>query len=120
MSKKEDFKNFAKLHPNLGIYLKNHSDMSWQKFYELYDIYGEDETAWQKFLEDNNPRSQSPIDTFKDLMKNIDTKTLQDQISSAQKALGFIEELTTKGAKNVNEMPKGPKSPRPLNKFFGD
>ena len=53
-------------------------------------------------------------------MKNIDINNLQEHIKTAQKALGFIEELTTKGATNVNSIPKGPTSPRPLDKFFGD
>ena len=53
-------------------------------------------------------------------MKNIDIDSLQEHIKTAQKALGFIEELTSKGASNINSIPKGPKSPRPLDKFFGD
>lgn len=118
MNKVDAFKEFAKSNPALANYLKKHPDMNWQKFYELYDIYGDDKKMWQQYLTDSN--QSSPLDTFKDLFKNIDTKTLQDQIASAQKALGFIEELTSKGAKNVNDMPKGPKAPRPLNKFFGD
>ena len=39
MNKKEEFKNFARLHPELVTYIKN-GNMSWQKFYEIYDIYG--------------------------------------------------------------------------------
>ena len=53
-------------------------------------------------------------------LKNIDVDSLQEHIKTAQKALGFIEELTSKGASNVGSIPKGPKSPRPLDKFFGD
>lgn len=43
MDKKEEFKLFAKKHPELINYLDNHKDMSWQKLYEIYDIYGEDD-----------------------------------------------------------------------------
>ena len=41
MSKKDEFKHFASLHPELNEYVRN-GEMSWQKFYEMYDIYGED------------------------------------------------------------------------------
>ena len=41
MSKKDDFKEFASKNPSLAKYIEN-GEMSWQKFYELYDIYGED------------------------------------------------------------------------------
>ena len=39
MSKKDDFKEFASKNPSLAKYIEN-GEMSWQKFYELYDIYG--------------------------------------------------------------------------------
>ena len=49
MDKKEEFKNFARLHPELLDYIKN-KEMSWQSFYEIYDIYGSDEKAWSKYF----------------------------------------------------------------------
>ena len=48
MSKKDDFKEFASKNPSLAKYIEN-GEMSWQKFYELYDIYGEDESVWSKY-----------------------------------------------------------------------
>ena len=50
MEKKEEFKNFARLHPELLDYIKN-KEMTWQNFYEIYDIYGSDENAWSKYLQ---------------------------------------------------------------------
>ena len=38
---KETFKEFISKKPELIDYIKN-GEMTWQKFYELYDIYGED------------------------------------------------------------------------------
>ena len=35
-NKKEQFKNFARIHPELVEYIKN-GEMTWQKFYEIYD-----------------------------------------------------------------------------------
>ena len=45
MSKIDDFKLFAKKNPSFANYIKDGS-MTWQKFYELYDMYGEDSSVW--------------------------------------------------------------------------
>lgn len=111
--KKEAFKEFAKSHPELINYLKNNSDMNWQKLYEIYDIYGEDENIWKPYLVSNNNSNIS------DMFKNIDTKKVQEHIGTAQKALNLIQELTTKGGETIESI-KGPSLPRPITKFFGD
>jgi hypothetical protein len=116
MDKKAEFKEFAKAHPELLTYLNTHSDMSWQKFYEIYDIYGSNETSWAPYL---GARSTNTINSFTDIVKNIDVNSLQEHIKTAQKALGVIEELTTKGAEKITSI-KGPTTPRPITKFFGD
>lgn len=110
--KKEAFKEFAKLHPELINYLKNNKDMSWQKLYEIYDIYGEDDKIWEPYLKTNNTN-------ITDVIKNIDTKKVQEHIGTAQKALNLIQELTTKGGSSLETL-KGPSLPRPITKFFGD
>ena len=46
---KEEFKTFVKKNPKLIKYVQDGSS-SWQKFYEIYDIYGEDENAWKDYL----------------------------------------------------------------------
>lgn len=112
--KKEEFKLFAKSHPELINYLKNNSDMTWQKLYEIYDIYGEDNNIWQKYF-----TSQSNTSNITDVFKNIDTKKVQEHIGTAQKALNLIQELTTKGGETLENI-KGPSLPRPITKFFGD
>ena len=110
--KKDSFKEFAKSHPELINYLKNNKDMSWQKLYEIYDIYGEDESIWEPYLKNNNSN-------ITDVIKNIDTKKVQEHIGTAQKALNLIQELTTKGGETISSI-KGPSIPRPITKFFGD
>ena len=111
--KKDAFKEFAKAHPELIEYLKNNSNMSWQKLYEIYDIYGEDENIWKEYFTAYNKSSIS------DMFKSIDTKKVQEHIGTAQKALNLIQELTTKGGETINSI-KGPSLPRPITKLFGD
>lgn len=111
--KKEAFKEFARSHPELINYLKSNKDMNWQKLYEIYDIYGEDESIWKPYLANTNDSNIS------DIFKNIDTKKVQEHIGTAQKALNLIQELTTKGGETLASV-KGPSIPRPITKFFGD
>lgn len=112
MDKKEEFKEFARKHPELIDYVNNNKDMSWQKLYEVYDIYGEDDKTWEPYLKGKNS-------SLTDIVKNLDVKTIQEHVNNAQKALNIIQELTTKGASNLENL-KGPLSPRPITKFFGD
>lgn len=116
MNKKEEFKRFASLHPELIKYIKNGS-MSWQKFYEIYDIYGEDSNAWSEYI--NNSTTNSGLNQITKMVQSVDMDSIQKHINTAQKALGFISELTTKTPSTPN-IAKGPLNPRPLNKFFED
>ena len=46
METKEKFKDFVKENPRLLKFVKS-GEMSWQKFYEMYDMYGDQEEVWQ-------------------------------------------------------------------------
>ena len=118
MSKKEEFKEFVKTKPELASYVNN-GEMTWQKFYEMYDLYGDDRSVWDKFSKVVNPGTNASLSGLTDLVKNIDLNSIQSHINTAQKALGFIQELTTKNAAS-KVISKGPTVPRPINKFFED
>ena len=47
MTKIDNFKDFVKRNPNLVTYVKKGQN-TWQNFYELYDLYGEDNSIWNK------------------------------------------------------------------------
>ena len=115
MSKKDEFKVFAKTHPELVESIRN-GDASWQNLYEIYDIYGDDDRAWKNYLKKSTPTSVNPIT---DIVKNIDMDSVQKHINAAQKALGLVQELTNKGSSSVGSI-KAPVNPRPINKFFED
>ena len=119
MSKKEEFKEFIRNKPELVEYIKN-KEMTLQSFYELYDVYGSDEEAWKPYERSSNPTNLVNPSKITDIMKNINIDEIQKHINTAQKALGVVEDLTTKGTSNATNAIKGPLSPRPLNKFFED
>ena len=88
MAKIDNFKLFVKNNPNLITYVKNNT-MSWQKFYELYDLYGEDNNVWNEYLNKDTTVNTTKTESKKsnkfsdilDMAKNLDTNKLQDGIS---------------------------------------
>ncbi len=117
MDKKNEFREFVKGRPELIDYI-NSGEMTWQKFYEVYDIYGSDDNAWSKYNKRSNKEKES-FSKIGDLMKGVNMDSIQEHIATAQKALGFVQELTSQG-KSSPIKPKGPSTPRPINKFFED
>jgi len=112
MDKKTQFKAFVSKHPELITYIKNKKN-TWQDFYEIYDIYGEDKNAWDKYF--NIEDSSSSVSELTKLLKNINMDNVQKHINNAQKAVNLIQELTSKSTSDIVT-----KTPRPITKFFGD
>ena len=59
MTKIDNFKSFVRRNPNLITYVRE-KNTSWQEFYELYDLYGEDPTIWNKYLNKEEKRAAQP------------------------------------------------------------
>lgn len=90
MSNVDNFKSFVRKNPGFANYIKDGS-MTWQKFYELYDMYGEDNDIWKSFQEDK--KKNTSISDIVNLAKNIDVDKLQDGVSSLSKAVGLFSDL---------------------------
>ena len=119
MALKDQFKTFAKAHPELVHYIKN-GETTWQKLYEIYNIYGENESAWQDYLKTNKTKTDYNFKSITDKIKNIDLSSIQEHIATAQKALGIVEELTSKGSSSGVAKTVDTVNPRPINKIFED
>lgn len=117
MDKVTQFKDFVKNNPCLVKYVES-KEMSWQKFYELYDLYGENDEIWNKYLikkETTEITSKTVgLSDFLGWIKNIDLDSFQDNISSIQRVVGVLQDLGTKDT-NVTEY-----KPRPIYKHFED
>lgn len=116
--KKDEFKLFVKKNPILIKYVKN-GNMTWQKFYEIYDMYGEDESIWKDYLETNNSsndiNSGISLGLF-DFVKNLDFDSIQNGVTSMQRVLSLLQDMSKKNTTQSNNN----YSTRPLYKHFED
>ena len=122
MSKLDQFKEFVKKNPNLVKYVKN-NEMTWQKFYEIYDMYGENTEVWK----DYQKKEESVQDVSKtaavggfDLinrLKNIDIDSFQENINSVKRVVSVLQEL---GTKDTPSSTTSNYKPRPIYKHFED
>lgn len=113
---KVEFKQFVKNNPNLIKYVNN-NEMTWQKFYELYDLYGEDNEIWNKYL-NNNANDSGITDNFKsifDLFKGIDLKTVQKTLNGLDKAIGTFREFSNNDTNTPNNYEQ-----RPNERYYED
>ena len=109
-----DFKSFVRTMPSLSSYVNN-GKMTWQKFYEMYNLYGEDSDVWDKYKKDytiDNISIKEMINSF----KNIDMKEVQSGIDSIQKGITLLQDLFNKKTANINTTYES----RPLYKYFDD
>lgn len=120
--KKEEFKEFVKKNPKLITYVKN-NEMTWQQFYEMYDLYGEEENIWKDYLTTKEEVREVVKTTTTGFglgevvnwLKNVDLDGLQEGIGNVQRVLGVVQDFTKKENKQVNTY-----KPRPLYKHFED
>lgn len=125
MNKIDEFKNFVKKNPELINNVKSEK-MTWQKYYELYDLYGEDENIWKNYiLKENNNENKtvnnatSKFNELLDMAKNIDVDKVQNGISSLQKAIGLFGEIFANKNGN-NSFSNNSYTPRPIYRKFDD
>ena len=123
MSNKEEYKLFVKSHPELIRYVKD-GEMTWQKFYETYSLYGKENDVWNKYFSSNeeikentNEKKDSvSLTDVIDMVKKVDLNSVQKNITNISKALGIVQSLITKDEVNTTES----YTPRPLYKKFED
>ena len=112
MDKKENFKTFISNHPELLSFIRN-KEMSFQDFYEIYDIYGEDEATWSKYFS-KTESDDSRIKELSKVLKNINMDSIEHHVNNAQKVIGIIQELTKKSPEVTSVIDN------PITKIYGD
>ena len=127
--KKDEFKVFVRKNPKLIKYVKT-NEMTWQKFYEMYDLYGEEESAWKDYLGETKVENNTVETATKsgvtglslsevvNWFKNVNLDGLQEGIGNVQRVLGVVQDFSKKD--NSIENIKSAYKPRPLYKHFED
>ena len=134
--KKEEFKQFVKNNPRLISYVKN-NEMTWQKFYEMYDLYGEETSVWKDYVGTSKDEVSMNETTTKEVekagkagiagltlsevvnwIKNVDLDGLQEGIGNVQRVLGVVQDFSKKDSSTSTQ--KETYKPRPLYKHFED
>lgn len=122
MNKLDEFKEFVRNNNYLVSYVRDNKK-TWQEFYELYDMYGEDENIWKDYLKNSNSdsntnRNNKTLNDLLDMAKHVDVDKVQSGITSLQKAISLFGDLfVTNKADSVS---KGGYEPRPIYKRFDD
>ncbi len=114
MDKKELFKTFISNHPEILKYIKS-KEMTFQDFYEIYDIYGEQNDVWDKyFKKDDTSADENRLKELTGLLKNINIDSIEHHVNNAQKVIGIIQELTKKTPDITSTVDN------PITKIYGD
>ena len=112
----EEFKSFVKDNPHLVKYVTNNK-MTWQQFYEIYDLYGKDDKIWNDFKDNVSSNNSNLSNTFKEvlnLIKGIDLNSVRKALTSLDKAIEAF-----KGFNSDNTFDSSYQE-RPKNKYFED
>lgn len=128
MGNLDNFKNFVKKNPHL-IHYVNEEGYTWQKFYEMYDLYGEEHEIWNDYVKErkkeDSPKKEEAKknNTWEDMInyaKNIDMDKIQTGVQSLQKAISLVGELFVSKEDNSSNVSSNHYEPRPVFRRFED
>ena len=106
---KEEFKEFVKKRPELIDYV-NKGEMTWQKFYEQWYLYGEDDALWNKYKKDDSFSFSNILEN----LKKVKADDVKKGVNNVQKIVELLQGLLVKDKVDT------PYEPRQLFKKFED
>lgn len=109
---KESFKLFAKNHPELAEKVLR-GTVSWQQLYEIYEIYGENNSIWTNYIENNKLFESTSFKELFNTLKNIDMESIQKGINNLQKTITLLQDIGLNKKETTYEA-------RPIYKRFED
>lgn len=89
---KEDFKLFVKDNPFLITKVKN-NETTWQKLFEIYSLYGDNQEAWNNYFAENKENDDKSFKEILSFVKNVDLNKLKQGVDSLSKAVGLLQGL---------------------------
>ena len=116
---KDLFKQFVRTHPELSNSVMDNKT-SWQKLYELYEMYGEESTVWDKYIIRNNvsttpKNNESSFGDLINMIRNVDLESVQKGVTNLQKTIGLLQEIGIGSKAKTSTY-----EPRPMYRYFDD
>jgi len=96
MKKLDEFKLFIKNNSFLIDKVHN-KEVTWQKLYEIYDIYGPEHEVFKMKSIPNRPSSlltKDGLNTAFNVIKNVDLEKVSNGLENVKKVVGAIQEIT--------------------------
>lgn len=109
MDKKEEFKLFVRKYPTFASYVQN-KNTTWQDLYELWDMYGDDDSVFSKYKTTANNDITNVISSI----KNINMDSVKKNLNSIEKGIKLIQDFVKK------DDVVSTYTPRPIFKRFED
>ena len=119
----ESFKTFVRESPNLANFVTK-GERSWQDFYDMFNLYGANNSVWDKYLGKTaiTTAAAGTAFSFKEIfnmIKNVDMREVQSGIGSIQKGLGYLQDIVNTKIDDVVST-RSTYEPRPMHKHFDD
>lgn len=114
---KESFKAFVKTKPELAR-MVTEGKTSWQKLYETYDLYGQNNDVWQELTntrKELTTKANKTMLDIKNLFSGLDLNTVQKGVDGLQKAIGLLQDITSS-----KDTPQNNYEERPIYKYYED
>jgi hypothetical protein len=94
----DEFKSFVRSKPLLVKYV-NSGEMTWQKFYDMWYLYGADNNdVWNKYStkaveETKEAKGASTFASILGMLKGLDLESVRSGIEGVQKAIGIVQDI---------------------------
>ena len=103
MNKLEEFKKFVKDKKYIIDKVHN-NETTWQKLYEIYDVYGSEHDIFKETINTVNSTllTKEGISNALNMIKNVDLEKLSSGLENVKKVVGANQEITKPTSKTVD------------------
>ena len=107
MDRKEEFKKFIRDKEFL-IDKVNNGETTWQKLYEIYDLYGENAKVFKQEIKEDSKDNKA--NNILKAFEGIDVNKINDNLEGLRKILAVVGEFTRKDDTKVKRSYNRPSS----------
>lgn len=119
MAKLDDFKQFVRKNSHLINYV-NRNETTWQKLYEIWDLYGENNDVWNTYKSNQtaNASTEFGLKDIVDSLRRINMDAVVKGLNGVQNLISIIQDTISSNKNNISSYDDY--VPRPMYKNFDD